>query len=54
MDLDIRWVAKKMVNEKTSKLMVFDREDFLGYVSDVDILRAVAEKSGPGKAEASA
>jgi signal-transduction protein with cAMP-binding, CBS, and nucleotidyltransferase domain len=54
MDLDIRWVAKKMANEKTSKLMVFDREDFLGFVSDVDILRAVAEKGRTGKTEASA
>jgi predicted transcriptional regulator len=51
MDLDIRWVAKKMANEGVSKLMVFDREEFLGYVSDVDILRAVAGKSSAGRAE---
>ncbi len=53
MDLDIRWVAKKMVNERVSKLMVFDREDFLGYVSDVDIMRAMVEKASGGKGEAS-
>ena len=51
LDLDIRWVAKKMSNEGVSKLMVFDREEFLGYVSDVDILRAVAGKSSAGRAE---
>jgi CBS domain-containing protein len=41
MDLDIRWVARKMADEGVSKLAVFDREDFLGFVSDMDVLRAV-------------
>ena len=43
LDLDIRWVAKKMANENVSKIMVFEGENFLGSVSDVDILKAVAE-----------
>lgn len=41
MDLDIRWVAKKMADEGVSKLAVFDRENFQGFVSDMDILKAV-------------
>jgi CBS domain-containing protein len=44
LDLDIRWVAKKMANENVSKIAVFDREDFLGFISDVDLLKAVANK----------
>ncbi len=44
MDLDLRWVAKKMADEGVSKLAVFDRENFLGFVSDLDILRAVVRK----------
>ncbi len=48
LDLDIRWVAKKMANENVSKIMVFEGENFLGSVSDIDILRAVA---GAGAAE---
>ncbi len=42
LDLDVRWVAKKMANENVSKIMVFEGENFLGSVSDIDILRAVA------------
>lgn len=42
MDLDIRWVAKKMADEGVSKLAVFDKENFLGFVSDLDVLRAAA------------
>lgn len=45
LDLDIRWVAKKMANENVSKIMVFERENFLGAVSDVDILKAVVADS---------
>lgn len=45
LDLDIRWVAKKMANENVSKIMVFDRENFLGSVSDIDVLKAVAAKA---------
>lgn len=48
LDLDVRWVAKKMANENVSKIMVFEGENFLGSVSDIDILRAVA---GVGAAE---
>jgi CBS domain-containing protein len=42
LDLDIRWVAKKMANEGVTKIMVFDRENFLGSVSDIDLLKAIA------------
>ena len=42
LDLDLRWVAKKMANENISKVMVFDGDNFLGFVSDVDVLRAIA------------
>ena len=48
LDLEARWVAKKMANENVSKIMVFDREDFLGAVSDVDLLRAVASGASKG------
>jgi signal-transduction protein with cAMP-binding, CBS, and nucleotidyltransferase domain len=44
LDLDIRWVAKKMANEGVSKIAVFDKEEFLGFISDIDIMRAVAAK----------
>lgn len=42
MDLDLRWIAKKMADEGVSKLAVFDKENFLGFVSDLDVLRAVS------------
>jgi CBS domain-containing protein len=45
LDLDIRWAAKKMANENVSKIAVFDKENFLGFISDVDILKAVSVKS---------
>jgi len=45
LDLDVRWVAKKMSNERVSKIAVFDRDTFLGFISDVDILKAVAKKA---------
>lgn len=45
LDLDIRWAAKKMANENVSKIAVFDKENFLGFISDVDILKAVSTKS---------
>ena len=44
LDLDVRWVAKKMANEGVSKIAVFDRENFLGFISDVDILKAIISK----------
>lgn len=56
LELDIRWVAKKMANEKVSKLAVFDGENFLGFVADTDVLKAAAEqaRSASGKREAKA
>ena len=45
LDLDIKWVAKKMTNEGISRIAVFDKETFLGFVSDVDLLRAVLVKT---------
>jgi CBS domain-containing protein len=45
LDLDIRWVARKMRNEGVSRIAVFDKDVFLGFVSDVDILRAVISKT---------
>jgi signal-transduction protein with cAMP-binding, CBS, and nucleotidyltransferase domain len=45
LDLDLRWVAKKMANEGISKIAVFDKENFLGFISDIDILKAVATKA---------
>lgn len=45
LDLDIKWVARKMANENVSKIAVFDKENFLGFISDVDIIRAVAAKA---------
>jgi len=49
LDLDVRWVARKMANEGVSKIAVFDKEAFLGFISDVDILRAVVSKANAGK-----
>jgi len=49
LDLDVRWVARKMANEGVSKIAVFDKETFLGFISDVDILRAVVSKANAGK-----
>ena len=51
LDLDVKWVAKKMANENVSKMAVFDKENFLGFISDIDILKAVSAKS---KAKANA
>jgi CBS domain-containing protein len=52
LDLDIRWVAKKMANENVSKIAVFDGEDFIGFISDTDILKAVAAKAAKKTKEA--
>jgi len=49
LDLDVRWVAKKMTNEGVSKIAVFDRDAFLGFISDIDILNAVAKKADSKK-----
>ncbi len=45
MDLDVRWVAKKMADEGVSRLAVFDKENFLGFVSDMDVLMAAAGRA---------
>lgn len=42
LSLDVRWVAKKMQAERASKIAVFDKEEFVGFVTDVDILRAMS------------
>lgn len=49
LDLDIRWVAKKMANEGVSKIAVFDKEEFLGFISDVDILTAISARAKAAK-----
>lgn len=43
-ELDIRWVAKKMSDEDVSRLAVFDGEDLRCIVSDVDVLKAIEDK----------
>ena len=45
LNLDIRWVAKKMANERVSKIAVFDADEFLGFITDVDILRVIAART---------
>lgn len=44
LDIDLRWVAKKMANEGVARLAVFEGGDLKCIVSDVDILKAVAEE----------
>jgi predicted transcriptional regulator len=44
LDIDLRWVAKKMANEGISRLAVFEGGDLKCLVSDVDILKAFAEE----------
>jgi len=43
LELDVRWVAKKMANENVAKLAVYDGGDLKCLVSDVDILKALAK-----------
>ncbi len=45
LNLDIRWVAKKMANERVSKIAVFDADNFLGFITDVDILRVISART---------
>src|SRR4030042_4614790 len=45
LNLDIRWVAKKMANERVSKIGVFDADEFLGFITDVDLLRVIAART---------
>jgi len=54
LDLDLKFVAKKMANENVSKIAVFDGEDFLGFISDVDIMRAIVSKGPKDEKEARA
>ena len=49
LDLDVRWVAKKMANEGVSKIAVFDKENFLGFISDIEIMKAVVATSASKK-----
>ncbi|MEM4264261.1 MAG: CBS domain-containing protein [Thermoplasmata archaeon] len=44
LDLDIRWIAKKMANEGVSQLAVFDAGELKCIVSDIDLLKAVANE----------
>jgi predicted transcriptional regulator len=44
LELDVRWVAKKMANENVAKLAVYDGGDLKCLVSDTDILRALAKE----------
>ncbi len=45
LELDIRWVAKKMASEGVSRIAVFDKEHFLGFISDIDILKAISARA---------
>lgn len=38
LSLDIRWVAKAMANSDVSTIVVFDRGDFYGYVTEACIV----------------
>lgn len=48
LSLDVRWVARKMDAENASKIAVFDKEDFVGFVSDIDILKAISKAAKGG------
>lgn len=39
--LDLRWVAKAMANSGVSTIVVFDKGDFYGYVTEASILEGV-------------
>jgi len=41
LSLDLRWVAKAMANSRVSTLVVFDKGDFYGYVTEACILEGV-------------
>jgi predicted transcriptional regulator len=34
-----------MANERVSKIAVFDADNFLGFITDVDILRVIAART---------
>lgn len=41
LSLDIRWVAKAMANSDVSTIVVFDKGDFYGYVTEACIIEGV-------------
>jgi len=41
LSLDLRWVAKAMANSRVSTVVVFDKGDFYGYVTEACILQGV-------------
>ncbi len=41
LSLDIRWVAKAMANSGVSSIVVFDKGDFYGYVTESCIIEGV-------------
>jgi CBS domain-containing protein len=41
-DVDVIWVARFMVRENISTVAIFDGGEFKGFVTDADILRAMA------------
>jgi len=47
-EVDIVWVARFMARENVSTMALFDGAEFRGFVTDADIMRAMAE---PLKAE---
>jgi len=51
LDIDMKWVAKKMANEGVVRLAVYDGGNLKCLVSDVDILKAVAKELECGSSE---
>jgi predicted transcriptional regulator len=51
LEIDIRWVAKKMANEEVVRLAVYEGENLKCLVSDIDILKAVAKEMECGPCE---
>jgi predicted transcriptional regulator len=51
LDIDIRWVAKKMANEGVARLAVYDGGNLKCLVSDIDILKALAKELECGPCE---
>ncbi|HIJ17310.1 MAG TPA: hypothetical protein HA364_06010, partial [Thermoplasmata archaeon] len=41
LSLDIKWVAKAMANSGVSTIVVFDKGDFYGYVTESCIIEGV-------------
>jgi len=53
LDLDVRWVAKKMASEDVARLAVYEGGDLKCLVSDIDILKALAKEMGCEPSEGS-